>query len=84
MDGGEKMKENKLPPEEGGVSRRGKLKKERSERDRSILDGLPVITILCLLELFSFFFFKKNKTLKTIRVSFPYIHCKMISLSDSG
>lgn len=54
MDGGEKMKENKLPPEEGGVSRRGKLQKERSERDRSILDGLPVITILCLLEIFSF------------------------------
>lgn len=57
MDGGEKTKENKLPPEEGGVSRRGKLEKKSSERDRSILDGLPVITILCLLELFSFFFF---------------------------
>lgn len=57
MDGGEQVKENKLPPEEGGVSRRGKLENESSERDGPILDGLPVITVLCLFSSLFFFFF---------------------------
>lgn len=69
MDGREQMKENKVPPEEGGVSRRAKMENEGSERNRSVSDGLPVITMLCLLELLSFFF-----NLKTNWVCCPYIH----------
>lgn len=57
--------EEELPPEEGGVSQRGEMENGRSEWGRSILDDLPVITILCLLELFSFFF----KNLKMVFVS---------------
>lgn len=77
VDGREQTKENKLPPEEGGVSRRGKMEKGGSERNRSILEGLPVITILSFF--FPFFF-----SLKTNWVSFCYIHYKMIILSAPG
>lgn len=69
MDGGEQLRENKLPPEEGGVSRRGKMENERSERGRSNLDGLPVITILCLLELL-FFFFLTSKPIGLVFLTF--------------
>lgn len=80
VDGREQTKENKLPPEEGGVSRRGKMEKGGSERNRSILEELPVITILSFF--FFPFFFSTSKPIGLVFVTFTTKWSFSVLLAD--